>query len=83
MRTLTAQRRDATGVDLLHNCVLRRIDGDGASVRPIDTAGEWYATLTGRFGLNLDDLGPDTRARLWARTRAAHEAWRAGRRLRR
>jgi len=29
VRTLTAQRRDAKGVDLLHGCVLRRLDAAG------------------------------------------------------
>lgn len=80
VRTLTAQRRDATGIDMLRGCVLRRVDADGETRREIDTSEEWYATLTGLFRLDLSDLDAATRAHLWTKTRTAHEAWRAANR---
>ncbi|BCJ36633.1 arylamine N-acetyltransferase [Actinocatenispora thailandica] len=79
VRTLTAQRRDAGGTDVLRGCVLRRTDAAGETAREIDTAEEWYATLTGLFGLNLGDLDAPTRDRLWAKTRRAHRDWQASR----
>ena len=41
----------------------------------LDTAGDWYAALHDVFGLALDDVDTDERARLWRRIRAAHVAW--------
>jgi arylamine N-acetyltransferase len=79
VRTLTVQRRDAAGADVLRGCVLRRTDATGDTDREIATAEEWYATMTGLFGLDLGDLDAATRERLWARTRTAHLAWRASR----
>jgi arylamine N-acetyltransferase len=79
VRTLTAQRRDAEGFDVLRGCVLRRLDASGQREREIVSAEEWYAILTGLFGLDLSDLDAATRRRLWARTWAAHERRRAAR----
>jgi arylamine N-acetyltransferase len=79
VRTLTVQRRDAAGADVLRGCVLRRADATGDTDREIGTAEEWYATITGLFGLDLGDLDAATRERLWVKTRTAHLAWRASR----
>ncbi|MEV0838866.1 arylamine N-acetyltransferase [Actinocatenispora sera] len=79
VRTLTVQRRDAAGTDVLRGCVLRRTDATGETSHEIDTAEEWYATMTGLFGLDLGDLDAATRERLWTKTRTAHLAWRASR----
>ena len=75
VRTCTVQRRDAGGVDELTGCVLRRL-GDGAGPpRTLETRAEWYGVLRDVFDLPLDDLSTAERERLWARVRAAHEAW--------
>ncbi|MGW1055724.1 hypothetical protein [Streptomyces sp. NPDC002521] len=50
---LTAQLRDAKGVDVLRGCVLRRIDAGGTGERTIDSAADWYDVLASVFRLNL------------------------------
>jgi N-hydroxyarylamine O-acetyltransferase len=75
VRTCSVQRRDATGVDVLTGCVLTRVGAGGRPPLVLDTAGDWYAALHDVFGLALDDVDADERARLWRRIRAAHEAW--------
>jgi N-hydroxyarylamine O-acetyltransferase len=74
VRVLTAQRRDATGVDSLKGLVLKRA-GDGATSRTLETEAEWTAALADLFGLVVDD---DRRDALWGRLTTAHEAWVAG-----
>ena len=75
VRTCSVQRRDATGVDVLTGCVLTRVGAGGRPPLVLDTAGDWYAALHDVFGLALDDVDTDERARLWSRIRAAHVAW--------
>ena len=75
VRTCSVQRRDATGVDVLTGCVLTRVGAGGRPPLVLDTAGDWYAALHDVFGLALDDVDTDERARLWRRIRAAHVAW--------
>jgi arylamine N-acetyltransferase len=75
VRTFAVLRRDAAGVDDLVGCVLRRIDAVGHARRTLETADEWYGALADVFGLRLADVGTAERAALWARVRAAHEAW--------
>jgi N-hydroxyarylamine O-acetyltransferase len=74
VRVLTAQRRDATGVDSLKGLVLKRA-GDAATSRTLETEAEWTAALADLFGLVVDD---DRRDALWGRLATAHEAWVAG-----
>jgi N-hydroxyarylamine O-acetyltransferase len=71
VRTLTAQLRDAAGVDILRGRVLTRWDGAGAVAREADLD-EWWTLLTGHFGLSLDEAD---RAPLWAKVAASHEKW--------
>ena len=75
VRTCTVQRRDAGGVDELTGCVLRRIGDGAAPKRALETSDEWYGVLRDVFDLPLDDLTAAERERLWARVRAAHDAW--------
>jgi arylamine N-acetyltransferase len=79
LRACAVIRRDATGVDNLTGCVLRRTDGSGKTERELSTAGEWFGVLSDTFGLPLADLDPADRSALWTRIRAAHEVWLAGR----
>jgi arylamine N-acetyltransferase len=75
VRTCTVQRRDAGGVDELTGCVLRRRGEGEAPPQTLETGAEWYGALRDVFELRLDDLGAREREALWARVRAAHEAW--------
>ena len=79
VRALSVMRRDATGIDSLTGCVLRRVDAGGRSQRELTTPGEWFGALGDVFGLTLDDVTPGERARLWAGVHAAHERWAAAR----
>jgi N-hydroxyarylamine O-acetyltransferase len=75
VRTCSVQRRDAGGVDMLTGCVLGRLDGGEREAVVLDTSADWYGALRDVFDLPLDDVDADARAALWARVRAAHEAW--------
>lgn len=75
LRTSVVLRRDGGGVDNLTGCVLHRTDGTPGRQREVETADEWFAILADVFGLTLTDLDATDRARLWAKVRAAHEAW--------
>jgi N-hydroxyarylamine O-acetyltransferase len=61
VRWLVVQRRDATGIDSLVGCELRRIPQGGATIldRP-----EWLEVLHDRFGIELD---PEERKLIWGR----------------
>jgi arylamine N-acetyltransferase len=75
VRTLSAGRQDAHGVDMLRGRNLARIDATGRTPRTLDTETEWFEALADIFGLHLRDVDQDARARLWARVSAAHEKW--------
>lgn len=66
VRIASVYRRDADGVDGLCGCVLSRVDRSGSrTVRELTSADEWWDTVAGVFGLTLDDLNAEDRARLW------------------
>jgi len=75
VKTLTVQRRDADGVDIVRGQVLSRVAETATEVRTLDTQAEWFDALADVFGLTLDDVDAARRSRLWLRVRAAHEAW--------
>ncbi|MET9467562.1 arylamine N-acetyltransferase [Streptomyces sp. NPDC006544] len=76
VRAFAVLRRDADGIDALRGRVLSRVDPvKGNTERVLDGPEEFYATLEGLFGLELDDLTPADRAALWARVSRAHETW--------
>jgi N-hydroxyarylamine O-acetyltransferase len=70
VRTCAVQRRDATGVDALTGCVLKRLPEDTTTI--LDTQHDWFEALNDIFGLPLDDIDKPA---LWRRVAAAHEAW--------
>lgn len=73
VRVLTAQRRHATGVDMLRGLVLTRIDGEKRAERVLDQCRDWLEVITEMFGLQLD-AEPAALVSLWAKVVAAHEA---------
>jgi arylamine N-acetyltransferase len=79
VRVMTAQRRDASGVDILRGLSLKRI-GDRASESTLTTRTELADVLGGLFGLNVSPLSDQTWDALWERVHAAHVAWEVGRR---
>jgi arylamine N-acetyltransferase len=72
---ILVQRRDATGVDKLVSCALRRTDGTRTTQRLLGSASEWFAALADVFLLTLDDVDADGKEWLWRRARVAQEAW--------
>ena len=81
VKTVTTQRRDATGVDILRGKVLRRADARGSEDRTLAARGDWFDALREIFGMPLDDVGADDRDRLWANVTATHDAWQASQQL--
>lgn len=77
VRVPMAERRDATGVDVLRGVVLVRIGADAFTQDPITTPADWFAALADVFDLHFDTLSPEVRAKLWDRVLQAHHAWQA------
>lgn len=69
-----AERRDATGVDVVRGLVLSRI-GDGARTEQVTDRAAWFDALAQLFDLRLDALEPEARDRLWASAVTAHRRW--------
>jgi arylamine N-acetyltransferase len=75
VQVATAQRRDATGVDVVRGLVFKRI-GDGAAADETMTEREdWFGLLADVFDLRFDGTPPEVLDRLWARCLATHHAW--------
>lgn len=75
-KTVTAQRRHATGTTVMRGCVLTRRDGDMVTTRTCESLHEWLDVLEGEFDLSFDDDVPaDALVALWTSVRTAHEAW--------
>jgi arylamine N-acetyltransferase len=77
VRVPMAERRDATGVDVIRGVVLARI-GANANVRePITDQSAWFEVLASVFDLRFDTASPQWRGRLWDAVLRAHRAWEA------
>jgi N-hydroxyarylamine O-acetyltransferase len=70
-----AERRDATGADVIRGLVLSRI-GDGACTdEPVTSREEWFDVLADVFTLRLHTMTDETRERLWTYVLSAHRRW--------
>ncbi|MEQ1785637.1 MAG: arylamine N-acetyltransferase [Acidimicrobiales bacterium] len=77
VRIATAQRRDATGVDVMRGLVLTRI-GDGAAPgAPLTERADWFDALGDLFDLRFEASPPAALDRLWARVLDTHREWEA------
>lgn len=74
-RVLVVQRRDATGVDSLRCCLLRRIQPGGSTETVLATYDAWRGALTDVLGLPLADVDEEDLRGLHARMWTAHQAW--------
>jgi N-hydroxyarylamine O-acetyltransferase len=70
-----AERRDATGVDVIRGLVLMRIGSNAFTAEPLATRQEWFDVLADVFGLRFDASPPGARDRLWNTVLAAHRRW--------
>ena len=75
VRVGTAQRRDATGVDILRGLVLTRVGEGAAPAEPLTDRADWFGALADVFGLRFEAVDPEALDRLWERSVAAHERW--------
>lgn len=67
-----AERRDATGVDVVRGLVRSRI-GDGARTdEPVTDREEWFDLLADLFDLRFE---PEQRDRLWVSVLESHRRW--------
>jgi arylamine N-acetyltransferase len=76
-QVMTAQRRDATGVDVLRGKVLQRI-GDVPSRTVLEHRNDLVDVLDGIFGIDVASIDGVLFDALWERILRAHEAWLAG-----
>jgi arylamine N-acetyltransferase len=76
VRTVTAQRRDETGVDIVRGLVLTRT-GVGAATTDLIQRDHWFAALADVFGLHFATIAPALLDQLWTKVLAEHQAWEA------
>lgn len=77
VRVATAQRRDATGVDIVRGLVLSRVGEGAATTEPLTERADWFDALADVVGLRFEASTTDELDRLWQRTLTAHQAWEA------
>jgi arylamine N-acetyltransferase len=74
-KTVTAQRRHATGTSVMRGCVLTRRLGEVVETQTCETESEWLDALEGEFDLSLADVPGVALTSLWKSVRRAHDAW--------
>ncbi len=72
-----AERRDATGVDVIRGVVLARVGSNAFTGPPITRSSEWFQVLADTFDLRFDQHPAAWRERLWDAVNRAHHAWEA------
>jgi arylamine N-acetyltransferase len=75
VQVATAQRRDATGVDVMRGLVLTRVGAGTGPAEPLTDRSDWFAALADVFGLRFDGAPTDRLDTLWERVLAAHLRW--------
>lgn len=81
MRLATAQRRDASGADVLRGLVLTRVGDGDAPGRSLTERADWFEALADVFALRFDGADPGMLDRLWQRCLATHRAQEASAQL--
>lgn len=72
-----AERRDASGIDVIRGLVLSRIGTDARVHEPLTERDDWFAALADVFDLRFDHSPPGACDRLWSRVVDRHRAWEA------
>jgi N-hydroxyarylamine O-acetyltransferase len=70
-----AERRDATGVDVIRGLVLSRIGSGTHTAEPVSDRKQWFAVLADLFELRFNTAPPALLDRLWNTVLAAHRQW--------
>lgn len=74
VKILSAQRRDATGADILRGLTLSRV-GSGATQRIIESKSDLLAVLGDVFFIDLRPVGRSDLELFWKKLHASHMAW--------
>lgn len=74
VRVPMAERRDATGVDVMRGVTLTRIGAEARSHEPLTKRDDWFGVLADLFDLRFDSSAPEAVDHLWERVLAAHRA---------
>ncbi|MGH9275609.1 MAG: arylamine N-acetyltransferase family protein [Acidimicrobiales bacterium] len=77
VRVATAQRRDATGVDIVRGLVVTRVGEGAATTAPLTERADWFGALADIFDLRFEHTPPEALDNLWASALASHERWEA------
>lgn len=72
VKVAMAERRDATGVDVVLGLVRSRIGENALTAGAVTDRGEWFGLLADLFDIRFDASGPEACDRLWANVLAAH-----------
>ena len=72
-----AERRDATGIDVIRGLVLSRVGANARTQEPLTERDDWFAALSDLFDLRFEHSPAGTRDRLWSRVVDRHRAWEA------
>jgi N-hydroxyarylamine O-acetyltransferase len=70
-----AERRDATGIDVIRGLVLSRAGSNARSYEPLTERADWFAALAEIFDLRFEHSPPGACDRLWSRVIDRHRAW--------
>jgi arylamine N-acetyltransferase len=70
-----AERRDATGIDVIRGLILSRAGTNARSHEPLTERDDWFAALADVFDLSFDHSPPGASDRLWSRVLDRHRAW--------
>jgi hypothetical protein len=70
-----AERRDATGVDVIRGLVVSRIGEGAASSEPLTARSDWFGVLGDVFDLRFETSAPEALDHLWDGVVAVHRAW--------
>jgi arylamine N-acetyltransferase len=72
VRVPTAQRRDATGVDVVRGITLTRVGDEARPPTTLTDRADWFGMLGDVFDLRFDGVTPERLDRMWARAMSAH-----------
>ena len=74
VRIACAQRRDATGVDIMRGLFLTRVGEGRAPSDALTDRDDWFGALADVFDLTFEGVDTAVLDSLWARVRTAHDA---------
>jgi N-hydroxyarylamine O-acetyltransferase len=77
VRVPMAERRDASGVDVIRGLVLARVGSGAFTSTPLTARSEWFEVLSDVFGLRFEGKTVEWRDGLWDGVTRAHRAWEA------